>query len=90
MSDQTGYNELYRDFVSHQHDVDQSKDVVLEVSGPTFAEGCLELCRSIKQLADEIERREALHALADEVFADQMDDAREPWGEDDGNDRYSN
>jgi hypothetical protein len=43
MSDQTGYNELYQDFVSHQHDVDQSKDVVLEVSGSTFSRTCFEL-----------------------------------------------
>jgi hypothetical protein len=98
MTEENKYRALYLDFVKHQHEVNPPvrsidavlPDITFKTDGPTFAQGCLDLCRSIRMLADELERREAenLAALETENWLDHVDD--EPQGDDDGLDRYSN
>lgn len=84
---------LYEQFLA-------GEDVSIPVSGTTFSAACQELGGAFRGLEEDYQRRMALRSieesmdeldsLSEDVFAEQSDNAREPWSEDDGNDRYSN
>jgi hypothetical protein len=72
-------------FNGEGHICGEESRVPVQVPGSVFAELCLDEQRLLQREIDADWQK-----LQQEAWADQCDDAREPWGEDDGNDRYSN